>query len=230
VFHAAGPNPDVLQIAVGRFTQRLAGRLPAAVSSSACTAAALSSCAVVIETADTTLSLGNNESYHLFVGDGAATIRAPTVWGALYGMETFVQHVYSKTTGGGARVVASTPLTVQDAPRFAHRGLLLDTSRHFLPQPLLLKAVDALAMNKLNVLHWHLVDAESFPLRPGPVPQLANGAFSPAMVYTEAQIREVVQHGKERGVRVLPGGLRVWHAVARLWGGTCPGLPWTTPK
>lgn len=41
-----------------------------------------------------------------------------------------------------------------DKPRFAYRGLLVDTARHFIPVPILKKQIDSMAYNKLNVLHW----------------------------------------------------------------------------
>lgn len=42
-------------------------------------------------------------------------------------------------------------------------GMLLDTSRHFQPVPFLQQTVDALSYAKYNVLHWHVVDTQSFP-------------------------------------------------------------------
>ena len=47
---------------------------------------------------------------------------------------------------------------IYDEPRFPHRGLLLDTARHFLPLPAILATLDALAASKMNYLHWHLTD------------------------------------------------------------------------
>ena len=71
--------------------------------------------------------------------------------------------------------------------RFAFRGLLVDTGRRFLPLSTLKHAVDLMAQNKLNVLHWHIVDVESFPAeRRLRFPRLSGqGAFHPSAVYTQ---------------------------------------------
>ena len=45
---------------------------------------------------------------------------------------------------------------IKDSPRFAYRGLLIDTSRHFIPIAILKKQLDAMSYNKFNVLHWYL--------------------------------------------------------------------------
>ena len=51
-------------------------------------------------------------------------------------------------------------VAIDDAPRFAWRGMMIDCSRHFLPVPLIKRMVDALSAAKGNVLHWHFMDGQ----------------------------------------------------------------------
>ncbi len=94
--------------------------------------------------------LETDESYYLDIPvEGTITIRANNVFGALYGLETLSQVVnYDYDTA--CYVIDSVPLQVEDAPRFPHRGLLLDTSRHFQPIVELERIIDALSYSKLN--------------------------------------------------------------------------------
>jgi hexosaminidase len=60
-----------------------------------------------------------------------------------------------------------------------YRGVMIDTSRHYLPFKMILETVDALMYNKMNVLHWHLTDEDSFPIILKSHPEIAKyGAFS----------------------------------------------------
>jgi hexosaminidase len=83
-------------------------------------------------------------------------------------METFthllIRSSQPSSAGAFSVVLQATSVSITDKARFAHRGVLIDTARHFLPVSTILAFVDAMAMNKFNVLHWHTVDAESFPL------------------------------------------------------------------
>ncbi|XP_071384234.1 beta-hexosaminidase subunit beta isoform X2 [Centroberyx affinis] len=147
-------------------------------------------------------SVTSDESYELSVDQPYAVLKAPKVWGALRGLETFSQLVYEDEYG--AKSINST--TISDFPRFAHRGILLDSSRHFLPIKVILANLEAMAMNKFNVFHWHIVDDQSFPYLSRTFPQLSQqGAYHPyTHVYTPADVKMVIEFGRLRGIRVIP--------------------------
>lgn len=95
--------------------------------------------------------------------------------------------------------------SIVDFAKFPHRGLLLDTSRHYLPIHDILLTLDAMSYNKMNVLHWHIVDDNSFPYQSSSYPNLsAKGAYHPSMVYTLNDIQQIVDYARLRGIRVMP--------------------------
>ncbi|XP_053266741.1 beta-hexosaminidase subunit beta isoform X1 [Pleuronectes platessa] len=144
----------------------------------------------------------SDESYELSVDQPFAILKAPTVWGALHGLETFSQLLYEDEYG--AKSINST--AISDFPRFAHRGILLDSSRHFLPVKVILANLETMAMNKFNVFHWHIVDDPSFPYLSRTFPQLSQkGAYHPyTHVYTPADVKMVIEFARLRGIRVVP--------------------------
>ncbi|XP_042352757.1 beta-hexosaminidase subunit alpha [Plectropomus leopardus] len=147
-------------------------------------------------------SENSSERYNLSVSAGHASLNAQTVWGALRGLETFSQLVYQDDFG--SYFVNKTE--IDDFPRFQFRGILLDTSRHYLPVQAILKTLDAMAYSKFNVFHWHIVDDPSFPYQSRSFPDLSSkGAFHPMThIYTQSDVRRVISHARLWGIRVLP--------------------------
>ncbi|XP_004070040.1 beta-hexosaminidase subunit alpha isoform X1 [Oryzias latipes] len=144
----------------------------------------------------------SSERYNLSVSAGQASLNAATVWGILRGLETFSQLVYQDDLG--SYFVNET--FIEDFPRFQFRGVLLDTSRHYLPVHAILKTLDAMSYSKFNVFHWHIVDDPSFPYQSRSFPELSKkGAFHPAThIYTQSDVRRVISYARMRGIRVLP--------------------------
>jgi N-acetyl-beta-hexosaminidase len=69
---------------------------------------------------------------------------------------------FSRQLAAADCTIANAPLVVTDSPRFGFRGLMIDTARHFLPVEFLQHILDGMEANKLNVLHWHIVDSQAF--------------------------------------------------------------------
>ncbi|XP_076926599.1 beta-hexosaminidase 2-like [Bidens hawaiensis] len=147
------------------------------------------------------LSHGVNESYTLTIPSNttSASLVAATPWAAMRGLESFSQLVW----GNPARVAAG--LVISDWPIFEHRGVLLDTSRNYFGVEDLLRLIGAMSVNKLNVFHWHITDAQSFPLVLKSEPELATkGSYGPDMQYSAEDVKRVVEFGLEHGVRIIP--------------------------
>ncbi|KAF8403969.1 hypothetical protein HHK36_012079 [Tetracentron sinense] len=143
---------------------------------------------------------GVDESYTLTIPTvGSANLTAGTVWGAMRGLETFSQLIW------GDQLRVASGLYVLDSPIFGHRGVLLDTSRNYYGVEDILRTIEAMSSNKLNVFHWHITDSHSFPLVLPSEPELAQkGSYGPEMQYSPADVRRIVEFGFEHGVRVLP--------------------------
>ncbi|KAJ2708208.1 Glucosamine-6-phosphate isomerase (Glucosamine-6-phosphate deaminase) (GNPDA) (GlcN6P deaminase) [Coemansia sp. IMI 203386] len=163
----------------------------------------LSGLAISVSGSDETLALETDESYVLDVPkNGQAKLQAKTVYGALRGLETFSQLL---ETFAGKRVVRNTPIHIEDKPVLSHRGISLDTSRNYYPVKDLQRTLDAMSYNKLNVLHWHIVDAQSWPVESITHPDLAkNGAYSPSMMYSYSDVKGLIKYARDRGIRIIP--------------------------
>ena len=143
-------------------------------------------------------SVREDESYQLEVTPQQARLTAPTPVGVLRGIETFLQLVDLDTQGFGAPAVR-----IVDRPRFPWRGLMIDVARHWIPEEVVKRNIDAMAAVKLNVLHLHLTDDQGFRIESKLYPKL-QGMGSDGHYYTQAQITELVAYARDRGIRIVP--------------------------
>ncbi|RLV08997.1 beta-N-acetylhexosaminidase [Streptomyces griseocarneus] len=167
------------------------------------------------------------ESYRLTAGPGLVTIEGGAEAGVFWGIQTLRQllgpEAFRKTHPAAAGPAWRIPaVAVEDEPRFAWRGFLLDVARHFMPKDGVLRYLDLLAAHKLNVLHLHLTDDQGWRLEVRAFPRLtevgswrartklghrASPLWDPRPhggYYTQDDIREIVAYAAERHITVVP--------------------------
>lgn len=185
---------------------------------------------VVTEPGEFTLSVRHGvtpaEGYVLDVTPDGVTITAADVAGVRHAVTTLRQLLpdagYRQAAPSGTRWLAPV-VHVEDAPRFAWRGMLLDVARHFMPKREVLRHIELMSMHKLNTLHLHLADDQGWRVRSLRFPRLHEvGAWRSASqishyaddvvlehtphggCYSPDDIAEIVAYAADRGVDVVP--------------------------
>ncbi|KAK7071899.1 Chitooligosaccharidolytic beta-N-acetylglucosaminidase-like [Halocaridina rubra] len=177
---------------------------------------------ITVNSPERKLTLDTDESYNLEVKTAGeeTTIKivAVTYYGARHALESLSQLIAFDNTRESLMIVSDA--TIQDAPEFKYRGLMLDTSRNYYPKEDLMRLLDAMSQNKLNYFHWHIIDAASFPLYSESRPEMAyHGAYSSRKVYYPEDIRQIVKYANLRGIRVVPEFNAPGHTAAGWqWG------------
>lgn len=158
-FFSTTATSDFLTQAFARYTDIT---FPHAYAPSTAVASGITGVSVSVDsTDDSHPQVETDETYQLVIpSEGAATIKAATVYGALRGLETFSQLVTFDFESGTYSIV-STPWNIQDKPRFPHRGLMIDTARHFQTLASIKMMIDSLQYAKINVLHWWVASSVS---------------------------------------------------------------------
>ncbi len=150
-----------------------------------------------------------DESYSLKISGSAIVLKSNTPYGVLRGLETLLQLV--KTDNSQAYFPT---VEIEDAPRFAWRGIMIDVSRHWMPKEVIYRNLDAMAAVKLNVLHLHLTDDQGFRIESKVFPKL-HELGSDGKYYTQEEMRNIIQYAADRGIRIvpefdLPGHTKSW--------------------
>ncbi|MBR8537817.1 family 20 glycosylhydrolase [Carboxylicivirga sediminis] len=169
----------------------------------------------------------SQEGYVLDINQQTLTIKAAGPQGLFYAVETIRQLLPADVANSGSELALPAGHII-DRPRFEWRGMHLDVSRHFMPTAFIKKYIDYLAMHKLNVFHWHLVDGIGWRIEIKSHPELTDiGAWRKVKpnlqpwqefevwrdgdeapkyggYYTQDEIREIVAYAAERFITVVP--------------------------
>lgn len=173
--------------------------------------------------------VSGEEAYTIMVDKKGVTIAGSTPKGVFYGVQTLRKSL----PVGAATVVRLPSVKISDSPRFVHRGMMLDCSRHFFPLEFVKCYIDLIAMHNMNVFHWHLSDDQGWRIEIKKYPELTikgsrrsgtvigyNTALDDSIpyggYYTQEQAREIVEYARQRYVTVIPEIDMPGHMLAAL--------------
>lgn len=153
----------------------------------------------LIDTLDTGSS--SEEAYQLLIDPERVDIEATSPAGLHYGSQALVGLIQERDDGW-----VLPACEVEDWPETDVRGLLVDPARHFMPVSWLEEIIDQMARAKLNLLHLHLLDSQSYALESKIYPELGQdpetGEKRP--VYTHEEMAELVEYAAERNIDLMP--------------------------
>lgn len=151
-----------------------------------------------------------DEGYELKITPKGVSIIAARTAGLFYGVQTLRQMLPAAPVQGQATYAVAC-VSIEDVPRFGWRGYMLDSSRHFVRKATILNLLDALAMFKINVFHWHVVDDQAwrlaiskYPDLVKPIPGSSNESSQAEGYYTAEDVREVVERAKRLHIMIVP--------------------------
>ena len=178
------------------------------------------------------LAEGPAEGYAIEVGTREAVVTAAHDAGFAHATATLWQLLQRRGKG-----LALPMVSIDDAPRFGWRGILLDSARHYQSPEFIRRFIDWMALHKLNVLHWHLTDDQAWRLEIRKYPKLAEvggwrvpAGAGPAAdidaatgkprlyggVYSQETVRGLVAYAAERAITIVPEIEMPGHASAAI--------------
>ena len=160
----------------------------------------------------------NPEGYRLLVSQDGIEIAGGSPAGVFYGVQTLRKSIPANAKGMDIELPA---VQINDAPRFAYRGMMLDVCRHFFSLDSVKRYIDMLALHNINRFHWHLTDDQGWRIEIKKYPQLTQiGSQRKETVigrnsgkydgipyggyYTQEEAREIVAYAKDRYITVIP--------------------------
>ena len=152
----------------------------------------------------------SDERHSLVIDEHGVVVRAAEPVGVARGLSTLIQLLATAPFTGASEI--SVPTTrILDAPRYAWRGLSLDLARMFFTLDEVQRVIDLLSLYKLNVLHLHLTDDQSWRL---PVGRSAENGKSDVTFYSADDLRRLAAYAEARFVTIVPEVNTPGHASA----------------
>ena len=177
------------------------------------------------------------EAYDLDISPHGVLVKAREPRGLFYGAITLWELMTSDPSAAAKTPITLASMHITDEPRFAWRGFMLDSARHYQPPAFIKRMLDAMALHKLNTFHWHLTDDQGWRLQINKYPRLTEvGAWRvPASAgpaadidpktgkprlyggfYTQDEVRDIVRYAAERFITVVPEIEMPGHAQAAI--------------
>ncbi len=163
------------------------------------------------------------EDYKLDVNKKEITIEGSRK-GIFYALKTLDQILLGDTHNSKEGKIA--PIYIEDSPRYAHRAVMLDPARHFLPVEDVKFFIDQMAKYKYNILQLHLTDDQGWRIEIKSHPLLTKigahrnpkgGDNGPDNgFYTQEQLKELVSYAAARNIEIIPELDIPGHSVAIL--------------
>ena len=121
----------------------------------------------------------------------------------------------------GVSEVLLPSVEINDYPRFAYRGGMLDVCRHFITLDSVKQYIDILALHNINRMHWHLSDDQGWRIEIKKYPRLIEIGSKRAGsqigrdfnkhdtipyggYFTQEQIKEVINYAADRYITIIP--------------------------
>lgn len=163
-------------------------------------------------------------AYRMTVNNKGVYIAGDNAQGVFYGIQTLIQllPVPDARLKMRPNKLAIPYVSIEDAPRFGYRGMMLDVCRHFFPISFVKRYIDYLALHKFNTFHWHLTDDQGWRIEIKKYPKLTSvGAWRNGTIigrypgtgndnlkyggfYTQEEVKEIVKYAADRYIDVIP--------------------------
>ncbi|MDR2848507.1 MAG: beta-N-acetylhexosaminidase, partial [Bacteroidales bacterium] len=185
-------------------------------------------------------AITNKEAYKLRILKNRIEIEVGAAQGLFYAMQTIRQllppEIEWHRVPPATLEMAVPCAEIEDEPRYAYRGIMLDVCRHFSTVQDVKRYIDLLAFHKINTFHWHLTDDQGWRIEIKKYPKLSEisawrdrtliGSYTETGrkyqqqryggFYKQTEIKEVIEYAKSKFITIIPEIELPGHAMAAL--------------